>query len=449
MPMLAIQDVLSRLYNDGIQSQPSGTFWTPAEITFYIQETLRSWNAYTGFWRDSFTFDIDTVANNGSNWYDLTQQIDTLRPYTVTDQYIVNEIELQLLEPQTSFTPTSGTPAVWTGSNQFALQDILDAITRRQNEVLTQTGCTVSQSFANAVIGRRTLLPDTTLDIRRVAWIPQSGFGYIPMVMRQSDVWAKQSFDVTWTQASQKPPRNWMQSADPPPAFDVDYIPPCPGKYDVLTVSSGPTSNATSAQLMAIPDDWTFVAKWGALADLLSREANAKDPTRAQYCQQRFLMDCKILRDAPSILGMQLNGIPIFCDAVKNGDDFNPGWQAQTPAIPRSAYTSGLNMVAFPNPDQIYNVLANVIINAPVPFDPTDQIQISRGDYDAMIDECFHIAMWKVGGLPFLNTIPLHQRFLDQAALYNSKLRTYGQFPMDMREISHRENKRNPILTTA
>jgi hypothetical protein len=446
MPFSAVNDVLSRLYNDGIQGQPAGTFWTPAEVTIYVQEALRSWNAYTGFWRDAFTFDIDTVANNGSNWYDLTQQSNTLRPYSVTDQYLVNEIEYQLLEPQTSMTPSSGSPAVWAGSNQFALQDVLDALTRRQNEVLTQTGCTITQSLVAAAIARRTLLPDTTLDIRRVAWIPAFGYGYIPTILRQSDIWAKQSFDVTWTQASSKPPRNWMQSSEPPPSIDVDYVPPSPGQYDVLAVDSGPTSTNTSAQFMAIPDDWTFVAKWGALADLLSREANAKDAARAAYCQQRFLQDCMILRDAPSIIGMQLDGIPIFVDAVKNGDDFNAPWQSQTPQIPRSAYTSGLNMVGFPNPDQMYNVLVTVIENAPVPLNPGDTIQISRGDYDCMIDEAYHIAMFKVGGDEFLRTIPLHQRFLQQAALYNSKLRTYGQFPLDMREISQRESKRNPRL---
>lgn len=441
--------LLSRLYNSGIQGQPSASFWTRDECTVYLTEALRAWNAYTGFQRGEFTFDIDTVANHGSNWYDLPSVSGSLRPYTVTDQYLVNEIEYHLLEPLTALNPSSGSPAVWAGSNQFALSDILDALTRRQNETLTQTGCTITQASTPAAIAKRTTLTDATLDIRRVAWIPVSGQGYVDTILRQADIWEKQAFDPSWTAAASGYPRVWMQASEPPPAFDVDVVPAVPGTYDVLTVNSGPTSNATSAQLMAVPDDWSWVPKWGALSDLLSREANAKDVMRAQYCQSRFLQDCAIMRDAPAVLGMQLNGFPLFVDAVRNGDDFNPSWQAQAAAIPTSCYAAGLNIVGFPNPDQIYNVLASVVQNQPVPTSGSDFIQIARGDFDCMIDEAYHIAMWKSGGEEFSRTIPLHQKFLQQASLYNRKLTEYGQFSLDMKGISQREEKRNPRLAPA
>jgi hypothetical protein len=438
--------VLSRLYNSGIQGQPVATFWTLPELTIYITEALRMWNAYTGFQRGDFPFNIDTVANNGSNWYNLSAQSGSLRPFTVTDQYLVNEIEYHLLEPQTSLTPSSGSPAVWAGSNQFSLLDILNALTQRQNESLTQTGCTITQASTPAVIAKRTILTDAVLDIRRVAWIPISGQGYVPTPLRQSDIWEKQSFDNTWTAAGQGTPMQWMQASEPPPAFDVDRVPAVPGNYDVLTVNGGPTSNATSAQIMAVPDDWSWLPKWGALSDVLSREANAKDVMRSQYCQARFLQDCAILRDAPSILGMQLNGVPIFVDAVKNGDDFNTNWQSQTPTVPQTCYAAGLNIVGFPNPDGVYGILVSVVQNQPVPVNGSDFIQIAKGDFDCLIDEAFHIAMFKSGGAEFERTIPLHQKFLQQATLYNSKLKQYGQFSLDMYGISQREEKRNPRI---
>lgn len=440
--------LLGRLFDNGVAGQPTGQFWTAAECTIYLAESLRAWNAYTGFWRNQFTFDIDTVANNGSNWYDIPSLAGSLRPYTVTDQYLANVIEYHLLEPQTSLTPSTGAPAVWTGSNQFSLSDIYQALTRKQNECLSITGCTVGQSTVAAAIQRRTVLADTTLDIRRVSWLPVANQGYSAVPLRQSDNWELQAFNPAYVAAGSGWPRQWLQSSEPPPAFDVDIIPAVPGNYDVLSVNSGAVSNATSAQLMSVPDDWSFVPKWGALADLLSKEANAKDAARAKYCQARFAQDCKILANAPATLGLYLNGFPLFVDAVRNGDDFNPNWQGQTPGIPRSCYQAGLNLLGFPNPDQVYGILIAVVQNAPVPVNPGDFIQVDRGDYDAIIDEAQHIAAFKMGGAEFFATVPLHQNFLDQAAKYNSKLKEYGQFSMDMQEISQRNEQRNPRMTT-
>lgn len=445
----AVDAVLARLYNEGVSGQPAATFWTRAEVFLYVVESLRAWNAYTGFWRAEFTFDIDTVANHGSNWYDLTSQTNSLRPLTVTDQYLVNLIEYHLLEPQTSLTPTSGTPAVWTGSAQFSLSQILDALTRRQNEALSISGCSITQASVAAAIQRRTTLTDSVLDIRRVAWVPIPSLGYVPMILRQSDIWQKQAFDPAWTAAAQGYPQLWMESSEPPPSFDVDVIPAVPGNYDVLSVNAGSTFNATSAQTLSLPDDWSWIAKWGALADLLSRESNAKDAARAAYCQARFAQDCQILANSPAVLGLQLNGIPLFVDAVRNGDDFNPSWQAQTPAIPNSCYAAGLNLLGFPNPDAIYGILASVVENAPVPTTGSDFIQVSKGDFDSIIDEAQHLAMFKCAGSEFARTVPLHQSFLAQAGLYNRKLAAMGQFNPDMRGISQREERRNPRLVAA
>lgn len=438
--------LLARLYDNGVAGQPTGQFWTAAECTVYLTEALRAWNAYTGFWRNQFTFDIDTVANNGSNWYNIPALAGSLRPYTVTDQYLTNVIEYHLLEPQSTLAPTTPAPAVWSGSNQFQLSDIYQALTRKQNECLSLTGCTVTQATIAAAIQRRTTLSDTTLDIRRVAWLPTSGLGYSAVPLRQSDNWELQAFNPTYNAAAQGWPRQWLQSTEPPPAFDVDIVPAVPGKYDVLTVNSGVTSNAASAQLMSVPDDWSFVPKWGALADLLSKEANAKDVARAKYCQARFAQDCKILANAPATLGLYLDGFPVFVDAVRNGDDFNPNWQGQSPKIPTSCYQAGLNLLGFPNPDRKYGILISVAQNAPVPVNAGDFIQVDRGDYDAIIDEAQHIAAFKAGGAEFFATVPLHQNFLDQASKYNSKLKEMGQFSMDMQEISQRNEQRNPRM---
>lgn len=446
------QDAVSaRLYDNGVAGTQSFQMWPRAELTLYIQEALRVWNALTSFWRAEFAFNL----RKNINWYDLTKIGGTLRANTVTDQYLTNVIEYHLLEPQTSLAPTPAAPATWTGSNQFRLSDIYGALTRRGNEVLTKTGCTISQAFVTANLVRRTVLPDTTLDIRRVGWeaLPYGPAPNIPpnvIPLRQSDTWELRSFNPNYIQNAGGNPSQWIQSSEPPPSFDVDTIPPVDGQYDVLTVNSGPVSNATSAQTLNIPDDWTWLVKWGALADLLSKEANAKDAPRAMFCQQIFERGCAILENAPAALSLTLNEMPLFIDSVRNGDDFNGIWQASTPATPQSCYQSGLNMLGFPTPDAgPYSAVVSVVENAPVPVNPGDFIQVARGDYDQIINFAQILAMFKAGGAEFAATLPMLSEFFGQAALYNRKVQVMGQFSPDMFGVSQREERRNRRVAPA
>ena len=429
----------ARLYDSGMQQ------WAAGELTLAIVEALRNWNALTSFWRAEFNMPL----KQGVWWYDITDPTvapNTLRPHTVTDNYLVQAIEYHLLEP-----PTPTYPLTWSGSKQFSVPGILDAITRRQNEVLGATGCTVTRQLVDAPIVRAgILLPDTTIDIRRVTWLPAAGMGFSPTILKQSDVWAKRSFDSGYTVRSQQPPFVWMQATEPPPRFDVDNVPPVTGQYELLCVRSGGVASAVSppgAQPLSVPDDWSWIVKWGALGDLLSRESNAKDTLRAEYCQKRYTEGLQFLSSASSILSLQVNGIPLFVDAVTNGDRFNSQWQAAAQGPPQSCYTTGLNLVGFPAPDAgPYGALLSVVQNAPVPVNPGDYIQVARSDYDSILDMAQHIAMFKLGGEEFAATIPLYQKFLDRAAVYNRKLKAMGQFQWALADVSRTEEERNPRM---
>ncbi len=429
--------IMSRLYQSATDSTQQ--FWTAAEITVYVVEALRTWNALTSFWRAEFPFPL--VQNQF--WYSIPDQTSSLRPFTLTDQTLLAAIEYHLLEPLTSSYPLS-----WTGSLQFSVADILESLTRNQNQALGSTGCTIAQANVPApVADQRIFLSDSSIDIRRVAWIPIAGFGFVNTPLRQTDVWAKRAFDYGYTIAPQEPPDTWMQSAEPPLSFDVDRQPPVTGEYDVLTVNAGATFNAVTAQTLSVPDDWSWVIKWGAMADLFSRESNAKDSLRAAYCAQRFEEGCRLMAESSALLNLQVNGIPLFVDAVTNGDNFNPLWQSAAAGAPSSCYTAGLNLIAFPAPDAgPYSAMATVVKNAQVPSAAGDFIQVARNDYDAIINYAQHLAMVKVGGAEFLATVPLYQAFVKQAAQYNRKLATMGQFQMPMYEISNIEEERNPRM---
>jgi hypothetical protein len=86
----------------------------------------------------------------------------------------------------------------------------------------------------------------------------------------------------------------------------------------------------------------------------------------------------------------------------------------------------------------------SVVQNALVPAMLTDFIQVSRSDYDSILDYAQHLAAFKMGGAEFIATLPLYQKFLRQAALYNSKLSAMGSFWKTMYEVSQLQESREP-----
>lgn len=425
----AISALSARLYGSA--------FFTNTELGVYICEALRTWNAYTSFWRRDFVFDL--LIN--THWYDLITPATSLRKLTLTDFDLLTSIDYHLLEPNIAVYPL-----VWAGSSQFAITDILSAIQRRRDELLGITGCYLSVINYPAVPGA-IYVADSTIDIRRIAWLPTPGFGYTNRTLRSSDPWSKQSFDPNYTIAAPKPPTNYLQSTQPPLSFTVDSTPPCAGLYEVISTNSGAALTTLASHQLLVPDDWAWVIKFGAMADLLARESNAKDSLRAQYCEQRYREGTVLLSQAASLLALRINNVPVQIDSARNGDDFNSTWQALAASTPKSAYTAGLNLVGFgPKPDSstAYSVTATVVENAPVPTAGGDSIQLSHEDYDAVLDYAQHLAMVKVGGAEFLATIPLYARFIKQAALYNSKLTELGQFQKAIYDIGGLQEERKP-----
>lgn len=421
-------------------ADPTYQFWgagATAELISYLQESLRTWNALTSFWRSEFVFDLQ--ANVW--WYDLTAQTNSLRPFTLYDSDLIKQIEYHLVEPLTSTYPL-----VWSGSNQFSVADILGALQRRRDETLAITGCHLTRTLAPAVPGR-IYLPDSTTGTKRIAWHPDSSSGYSNSPLFPSDLQTKRFYEPDWTTAPQGPPQTYLCNAEPPLSFDVDRIPPVPGQYEVITVIMGRPFLTTADSLIGIPDDWSWVVKFGALSDLLNRENLAKDPLRAEYCYQRYQQGLALLNAAAALLELRVNNIPLDLDSVRNGDYFNPGWQATVAGPPQSGYVAGLNLIGInPRPDSstAYSVTARVVQNAPVPTNLSDKIQLSREDYDAVLDYAQHLAAFKLGGAEFSDSMPLFNHFLKRAALYNSKIAATSELYKTMYETSQLEEKRNP-----
>jgi hypothetical protein len=416
---------------------PNSQFWTWTELFLYVIESLRTFNAFANLWKEEFQF--PTVQDQ--RWYDLTEVPNSLRPFTVTDVDLFKLMEYHLLEPATG--------ATWTGSTQFSIADLLNALQRRRDEILGVSGCTITQGLVPALPGR-TFLNDRTIDIRRVAWLPvASPAGYLPTPLWSGDAFEAQSYDPGYPQEPAGSPSVFMRSSQPSLGFDVDIQPAVPGQYDVLTVEAGADLDAANPTVLPIPDDWTWLAKFAALADLTGRESNAKDPLRSRYCEARYRHGLALLATAPAVLVARINDVPVGVDPVQSADDYEPTWQQGASGSPDSLFVAGLNTIALKaTPDAgPYAVTVSVVRNAPVPSGGGDPIQIPREDYDVILDYAQHLAAFKMGGAEFVATMPLLDRFIKAAAVYNAKLTEFGPFTETMLGTSQLQEERSPRLS--
>ncbi len=457
----SVQEIANRLYD------PNMVFWSKQELTLYLQEALRTFNCYAQYWRGDFNFDTETTTtgwNDGgwneggyggdsgittpSQWYDISSVANTLRPYVVTDVNLFTIVQYHLLEPATGTT--------WTGTPMFTMNDLASSLQRRWDEILSVSGCTISNGLVAAIPGQvRKQLPDYVLDIRRVAWFPEpvnEEDNVVSNVVWPEDIWSLQAFESPYTLHEQGAPFAYAVSSQPPVTFDVDTPPQQEGNYELLTVNASQyvfdPSNPTTIN---IPTDFCWILKWGMLADLLSKESEAKDLLRAEYCNKRYQQGLKLLSNSPALLQFRINNaVPVWIDSVRNADEYDSDWQNQPVGVPESVFSAGLNLIALsPSPDAavVYAATATVLQNAPIPTGDNDFVQVARDDYDVIIDYAQHLALFKSGGQEFTRTRGLYTRFLRQAALYNSKLTESGEFKEEIYGTSQREEMTNPRLT--
>jgi hypothetical protein len=417
----------NRLYD------PSMQYWSAAELTFYVQEALRTWNSLTGYWRGDFTFELSQ-----DTFYDLTQVANTLRPMTVTDDYLYQVIEAHLLEPA-----TTAYPLTWTGTTQFTMQDLVAAVQRGRDETLGVTGCYVTQRVVAAAPGRISL-PSTVIDIRRNSFEDAQGVNHY---LWKSDPQAWLGYETGYTSNPTGTPRTYSVSTEPVWTFDTD-VPAGVGTYNLFTVETEGSLSVNNSSLLYVPDDWSWVIKFRALSDLFGQESEPKDSARQKYCEARYQQGLRLLSIAPALLLMRVNNIPVFIDSVKAADAYQLGWDNQTPGTPKSALIDGLNLIAFNPPPAAgpYSAFATVIQNAPVVQNDSDCLNLTNDFVDVILDYAQHLAALKMGGQEFADTMPLYQRFVKQAALYTSKVGQQGPFTRELWAMSQKQEVMEPRL---
>lgn len=410
-------------------ADPGNLFWTDVENGLYLIEALRVWNALTEVWNEDFTF-TQTVA---AKWYNLAKMAGSPRIRTVTDSDLYTLMQYHLLEP-----PSGGT---WTGTSQFTMAMLRGALQRRADEIIQFSSSNLTQlaPIDMTPLVRTVPLPDTVLEPRRTRYLPAPDYGY---TLARDDYWAWDRF-VPYHQQTPGTPVSWGLIQGPPLTVAVDFPPDLPAQLDIIALMSGPTFAPPASTVMAIPDDWTWVAKWGALADLLGQESETTDVPRAQFCQQRYMDGLKAIVASNWLVFGRINGQVVDTPALAEMDHYSPDWEIDQGAWP-SIVVAGMDFLApcpvMTWPTDLQGVLLRVVRNAPIPVADDDYVQVSRDTFDAILNYAQAIAMFKQGGAEFAAGTRLLEQFALAAMETNSRLANMGLFPDVMRSQGKRQD---------
>lgn len=415
-------------------------FWVDAELGLYIIEALRTWNALTNIWNTSYSMPV--VANQV--WYDLKTQGPRSRTVHDTDLYTI--MAYHLIEQPASIGSTG----------QFQLSDFSSALQRRCDEVIQFSNCNIAKKTILTTGGRTGTFDDTVLAPIRARFINATGFGFNfgnsfgfgtfggSTTLWRDDDQAFEYFTKNFLQATQTPTAYGVITL-PPLGFAVDYA-PLTGEYEFLvSVATSPAFNPPTSSLIQIPDDFSWVPKWGAMSDLLGMEPEATDTLRADYCLQRYRDGITLLQNSAWLLMSVVDGSPTDIVSAIEMDAYSPEWDSNASA-PQAIVEAGIDYLAIsPVPANTnHTVQLTLIQNAPIPVLDGDFVQVSRDSFDVILDYAQHLASFKMGGSEFIETKGLAKNFFLAATAANSRLKQLGLFRDILLEQGQRQEETDP-----
>lgn len=412
----------------GRLADPNNFFWSDTELGLYILESLRCWNALTEMWVVNFPFN----SQPNTVWYNLGSLAGSPRLRTLTDTDLYNIIEYHLLEPATG--------ATWTGTSQFSISDLSQALQRRRDEMIQMTACNLGffGNIPSTPNVQRGAYPFDVLEPIRQRFIPAPTLG-AAITLSREDTIAYDNFSPFHNQ-SVGLPTTFSVITEPPKQFDVDIGPNVPGSYDLVAVQQGSPFNPPGGVPLGVPDDWAWVIKWGALADLLGRDSEATDRERAAYCLRRYSDGLKIMQQANWIESATIQNFPVDTPSLREMDGYAPEWQ-DDPNAWQGIVTAGIDFIA-PSPVGSQGASVNLVGNAPIPVQNNDPVQVMQDAYDTVLDYAQVLASFKMGGAEFKATMELEKKFYEYAQQNNKRLARLGIFS----ETVHMQGNRQIIM---
>jgi hypothetical protein len=413
--------------------QDSGAVYTQAaEANLYIQEGLRILNAQTAAFPEDYQFDF----NPGDTWKTLNVA-GSPRQRTVTDSDLYAQMEAMLLEPMSGGT--------WVGTAQYNIAMLSGALQYRRDELLLLSDANVVNLIQpSPVLSVRTFLPDSTLNLSRVRWIPFDSSATMPYALGREDVVTRNAFGVNLA-IQPGEPDSWMITANTPLSFDVSCPPNQGGQWDMLVSEAGVPFTPPTAALVGLPDDWAWVCLYGALADVLANSPEGRDSQRAKYCMARYEQGKKAMMRLPWLLEATVGSVSVDTLGLKEIDTQMQNWEQNQPVDDPQIVVGGIDLIALaPFATVGVSTVLTVVENAPVPAVDSDQVQLSRDGVDAVLAYAQHVASFKMGGSNFALTMPLYEQFEAYCRLKNREYAALGMSRVQMLMEGNRQDADDP-----
>lgn len=392
----AFRTELAQALNDS-----SNVYWAADELNRALNEALLVWGAATSYWTTRGIF--PTVAS--TPFYDLSAQLPTLRTRAYTLGNLTNEIQYHLLEPANGVSGAGMT-------DQFVIGQITSALTRRRNQFVidSRLPLTFTTIPAPAPPVNTVQLDNSVALITRAAWT--DGLTGIVTPLRRSDTFAAQAYSPLWS-LDPGTPHSYSQAEYMPGA--IILIPPPLASGSVhLTYAQTLTLAVADGTVLAIPDEFAWAIKYGALQEILATNSQGYDPIRSRYCQERYDAALEMAAMRRSVLRVRSNDVPLSLATLGGLDSGTPYWQTGTgaPSIAACAY----DLIALTTtPNGVYSITCDVVQAAPLPTSDGSFLQVGREELPYIFDYCRHILMLKIGGTEFVQSMPLYDNFLKGA----------------------------------
>ena len=191
-------------------------------------------------------------------------------------------------------------------------------------------------------------------------------------------------------------------------------------------LQSGAPFNPPTPTLLGIPDDYAWILIWGALADLLGQESESTDHERAAYCLKRYQDGLQLMLKSPWIMLGKINGVAVSLDSIVSMDRYSPEWDSNPSGFGPVIVVGGQDFIGAPVGS---GVGVTVLGNAPIVDATTGTwLQVSRSDWDAVLDLAQARAAFKQGGAEFKAALELEKSALQMCASENVRLKSMGAF---------------------
>jgi hypothetical protein len=246
------------------------------------------------------------------------------------------------------------------------------------------------------------------------------------VTLYRDDTVAQEFYEAPLYQLNPGTPQTFSLSSEPPLSWQVDIPPNQPGTYEAIVLQSGAPFNPPTPTLIGLWDDWAWVLIWGALADLLGQESEAKDAERSAYCLKRYQDGLQLMLKSPWIELGKINGVAVSLDSIVATDRYSPEWDSNPTGFGPVIVVGGQDFIGAPVGQGIG---VTVLGNAPIVDAGTGTfLQVSRSDWDCVILLAQARAAWKQGGAEFKASLELEKAALQMCAANNIRLKSLGAF---------------------